>query len=158
MSHEAFVYGVIICPLHRRSDKNRILKIRNEETIRQLPEDEDWPWFDKSVFSLPAPYPKGTFRHQVIHFGFSMKDDPRNYKEDSYYSGKMWNALINKFENILRQLYWSCVRLHFESDFEPTKEYTWIPSEQDRAIMLSANPEPIKEWVRTEKNIGKKYC
>ncbi len=154
MSHEAIVYGIIIGSSYKKGDQYQKLQLRNEVIIRQLPEDEDWPWFDSSVFSLPGPYPKGTFRRQVIHFGFSMKDDPPNYQEDSYYYRKMWNTLLDKFEHILRQIYWSGARLHFETDFETRKEVTWIPSEQAFAIMLSDNPEPVKEWTRTEQIIS----
>ena len=35
----------------------------------------DWPWVVRGIFALPAPYPQGTYRRQVIHFGLSIKDD-----------------------------------------------------------------------------------
>lgn len=152
MSHEAIVYGVVIGPLCKKSGEVRELQLLNETTLQNLPEDDDWPWFDKSSFSLPGKYPKATFRSQVLHFGFSMKDDPRNYCENrSFYYRKMTSTLLRKFEEILRQLHWSSARLHFETDFESRKEYTWVPLESSKVEMFSEPPKAIKKWIKSER-------
>lgn len=164
MSHEAIVFGIIVGPLIKPKDRKegvdpRRPQMLNEVAIRSLPSDDDWPWIDKSIFSLPGPNPEGTFRCQVIHFGFSIKDDPNNYSKGEADYQKFWDTLINKFEGVLRSLYWSSVRLYFESDFEQRKEITWQASESAWERMGSDPPQPVTDWTRSERIIpGKKVA
>lgn len=72
MSHVFVSYGVIVGATPRPETEFTSLQELNEDVIRSLPEDPDWPWLDKSIFALPGPPPRGTFRRQIIHFGLSM--------------------------------------------------------------------------------------
>ena len=140
MGHEVVIYGVILGPMYGGNDCDPMrLHIRNEQIVRSLPRDGDWPWVDLSIFALPGPQPMGTYRQQVIHFGLSIKDDP---------SSEEWLAIwIEKFENVLRLLFWSSARLHIERDFEPRRrQYTCTPSEEARTAMNADPPEPVGSW------------
>ncbi len=149
MSHEAVLYGVIICPLLRGAADISKLQSHNEHIICSLPADDEHPWVDPSIFALPGPVPFGTFRRQVIHFGLTIKEDIYGaYTQDL---GFAWlNSWINKFEAVLRQLYWSSARLIVESDFSPQRrEFTWKPGDGALQHMYAEPHEPIAEWNRT---------
>lgn len=138
------VYGVIVGASYRAGEHYAKLQIRNEHTIRSLKRDEDWPWVDLSIFSLPGPYPLGTYRRQIIHFGLSIKDDPNDELES------WWNTWLEKFEDVLRRLFWTSARLHIERDFEPRRrEYGWSPTDKALAAMYDELPEPVATWERS---------
>ena len=80
MGHEATIYGAIWGAKYRSGDDFRKLQVENEHIIRSLPRDSDWPWVDMSIFSLPGPFPIGTYREQLIHFGLTLKDSPSKEK------------------------------------------------------------------------------
>jgi hypothetical protein len=144
MGHEAVIYGVIIGASYRIGDKYSELQQRNETIIRSLEEDTAWPWADRSIFALPGPHPVGTYRRQVIHFGLSIKDDPSDV------SLQWIEHWLGKFENLLKQLFWSSARLCIERDFSPQRcEYYWIPTDHARQGMLDDPPHPIATWERS---------
>lgn len=149
MGHEVVIYGVIVAPMYRGHDYDRLrLHVLNDRVVRSLPRDDDWPWVDLSIFALPGPQPIGTYRRQIIHFGLSIKDDPDP-------AGKWWESWLGKFENVLRRLFWSSVRLHIERDFQPRRqEYTWTPTEQATAALHADPPEPVGGWVRSSQTLA----
>ncbi len=143
MGHEVIIYGVIVGAPYKVGEAYTELQNRNERIIRSLKKDQDWPWVDSSIFALPGPHPIGTYRRQIIHFGLSMKDDADDYLE-------WWNMWLAKFENILRQLFWTSVRLHIERDFGPEKqEYTWTLTEAAMTALLDEFPRPVADWTRS---------
>jgi hypothetical protein len=113
----------------------------NSDVLAQIPEDDDWPWVVRGIFALPAPYPQGTYRQQIIHFGLSIKDEPSNRR--------IWDVWLAKFERILRQLYWSSAVAHLETDFEPPRVFEWLPTETATRRLLDDPPQPVEEWVRS---------
>jgi len=138
MGHELEIYGSISAPL---SGSRTSLHQRNEATIKELPAEGDWPWLNRSQFALPGPYPHGTYQSQIIHFGFSMKDD--------YVEGQVVEQWIVKFEQLLAKLYWIGTDVHIFSEFEPCRVwYRYTYTEEALARMLSDEPEPTKDWVR----------
>lgn len=143
MGHEAFVYGMIVGAAYRvGGGQYRMLQERNAEAIMKLPEPEgdEWPWLNRSVFALPGPWPQGTYRRQVIHFGLSVKDDP--------FDRRCWDVWFAKFERILRQLYWLSARVCLETDFEPRREFVYIPTQESIKAMHTDEPIPILNWER----------
>ena len=149
MSHEAILYGAIIGATRKSGDGFFLLHTLNVEVINSLPTDDDHPWVDKSIFALPGDHPHGTFRRQVIHFGLSMKDDPNNL------DGLM-STWIDKFEGVLRQLYWMSVRLHLDRDFDGCIDYEWNATEEARVKFLTDPPEPTCDWTREIKKAERK--
>jgi hypothetical protein len=144
LGHEAVIYGVIVGASYKVGDDYATLQQRNEDIIRSLKADDDWPWVDRSIFALPGSYPMGTYRRQVIHFGLSIKDEPERDGHENWL-----DAWLDKFENVLRQLFWSSVRLHVERDFEPKRrEYSWIPTEEAEKGLRGDIPRPVTIWER----------
>ena len=147
MGYEVVIYGVSVGSSYRTGAYTE-LQIRNEHVIRSLQRDEDWPWVDLSIFALPGPYPLGSYRRQIIHFGLSIKDDPPEYP-------KWWNTWLIKFEAVLRRLYWLSARLHIERDCDPQKEeYTWVPTNLAIAAQMEDLPQPVASWERTVRTVS----
>jgi len=143
MGHEAIVYGFIEGAKGKVGNDFRILQNLNAELFKSLEKDDDWPWVDCSIFSLPGPHPRGTYRSQIIHFGLSIKEDPPPDRIEG------WSIFFKKFEEVLKKLYWVRARICIESDFESRKEYTYIPSKEALDKMRSTNPVPITQWSKT---------
>ena len=76
VGHEAIISGRIVGASWRVGERFTWTHDLNREALAAVPEDDDWPWVVRGIFAFPAPYPEGTYRRQVIHFGLSIKDDP----------------------------------------------------------------------------------
>jgi hypothetical protein len=149
MGHEAVIYGVIIGAVLHGAEDYRTLQSFNEHTLRSLPQDDYHPWVDATIFSLPGPYPRGTYRRQPIHFGITIKEDTSPvYVKGEY---REWEDLwMEKFEEVLRKLFWTSARLVLESDFQPRRrEFTWQPTEEALRRMYEEPHLPIHQWERS---------
>jgi hypothetical protein len=145
MGHELLIYGMIEGASYRQgTNEYRLLQDRNADRIGRLlaPEQDSWPWLNRSMFALPGPWPHGTYRRQVIHFGVSIKDDP-----DGRTVLGLW---MSKLEGVLRDLYWHSTRVIVESDFEDDKLVEWAPTREAVARMLTDDPSPVRDWQRRE--------
>ncbi|MFO0952960.1 MAG: hypothetical protein U0835_17770 [Isosphaeraceae bacterium] len=141
MGHEAIVYGRIVGASWRVGERFTWTHDLNREALAAVPEDDDWPWVVRGIFALPAPYPQGTYRRQVIHFGLSIKDDPCDRA--------VWDVWLHKFERVLRGLYWWSAAAHIATDFEPTRVVEWLPTDAAMGGLYADPPQPVTEWVRS---------
>jgi hypothetical protein len=141
VGHEAIVYGRIVGASWRVGERFTWTHDLNREALAAVPEDDDWPWVVRGIFALPAPYPEGTYRRQVIHFGLSIKDDPTDRR--------IWDVWLGKFERVLRGLYWWSAAAHLSTDFEPPRVFEWVPTEAAMGRLYDDPPQPIAEWVRS---------
>ena len=101
MAHEAIIYGRIIGASWRVGERFAWTHELNRAALATIPEDDVWPWLVRGIFAPPAPYPQGTFRRQVIHFGLSIKDDPGNRGIWDVWFGK-FEAVKNAYHKILQ--------------------------------------------------------
>ena len=140
MGHEAIIYGYID-GANSYYAKTKELDRINADVISQISDQDDWPWVTRRIFSLPGEYPEGTYMSRVIHFGLSIKDDPLDDK---------WIAQwIEKFEAVLRRMFWHYATVRLESDFGDLC-YEWnIPM---TAIdgWHEDPPIPVTEWNRKD--------
>jgi hypothetical protein len=141
VGHEAIISGRIEGASWRVGEQFIRTHDLNREALATLPEDDDWPWVVRGIFALPAPYPQGTYRSQVIHFGLSIKDEPTDRS--------IWNVWLVKFEAVLRRLYWWSATVLLETEFEPPRLFEWLPTQRAMDRLLADPPEPITGWVRT---------
>jgi hypothetical protein len=135
VAHEVIVFGCV-----EGADSER-LKALNMATLAELPAEDEWPWLVRGMFALPAGWPQGTYRSQVIHFGASLKDEPGDRSP--------WDGWIGKFEALLRRLYWWSVTLHLITEFEPERVFRWLPSAVAVECMAGDPPQPVQEWERS---------
>src|SRR5262245_48048466 len=113
MGFQLTVYGKI--------DGIQSLSERNALVLDSLPEQDEWPWLVKRMFTMPAPWPQGTYRSQCIHFGATFKDDPSDPSR--------FFEWIEKFEGLLKKLYWISANLHLEREFEAHDHmFIWFPT------------------------------
>lgn len=139
MGHGAIVYGRIVGASWDVGERFGWMYDLNREALSAVPDDDDWPWVVQGVFALPAPYPQGIYRRQIIHFGLSMKDDP--YKRD------LRDVWLGKFERVLRNLYWWSATTHIQTDFAPPRVVEWVPTEAAKGRLYDDPPHPVTEWV-----------
>jgi hypothetical protein len=143
MGHEAIVYGCVVGASWRVGERFRWTHDLNRQALAAVPEADDWPWVVRGMFAPPAPYPRGTYRRQVIHFGLSVKDDPDNRG--------VWGVWLGKFERVLRGLYWWSAVAHLSTDFEPPRVFEWAPTEAAMGRLYDDPPRPVTEWSRSER-------
>ncbi len=159
MGHELIIYGVIEGAVAGQRSHSH-LHGRNEAVIESLPETDDWPWLTRAMFQLPAGRPQGTYRTQIIHFGLSMKDGiPLNRSggyDDGYHPIHSWRhpardsitGWIEKFETLLRQMYWFGADVHVHTDFEPDRKFSYVLTDTSfKAMCDPHDPKPINDWT-----------
>ena len=143
MGHEAILSGRIVGATWQVGEWFRWTYELNRDALATVPEDDGWPWVVRGIFALPAPYPEGTDRRQVIHFGLSMKDDPID--------PGIWDVWLGKFEAVLRRLYWWSALVRIESEFGPPRVFEWLRTEAARDKLDDDPPQPVTDWVRTSR-------
>jgi hypothetical protein len=141
LGHEAIVYGRIVGASWRVGERFTWTHELNHNAFAALPETDDWPWVVRGIFAMPAPYPEGTYRHQIIHFGMSMKDEPSDRG--------IWDTWLIKFEKLLRQMYWLSTVAHIATEFEAPRVVEWLPTDAAIQGLYCDPPQPVTEWVRS---------
>ncbi len=138
MSEEAILYGCIEGAWNWR---DFTLYIKNEEAIHALPELDQWPPLNRSMFGVPMKQvgsEAAFYRTQVIPFGTSMK----NFDVDID-----WAPWQEKFEKLLRQMYWYKAHLHLYTEVQGEYECLW--QVHDREIFQGfflEDPPPVSKW------------
>ena len=141
MGHQTLIYGYISGSSWKTSDYFKLHRL-NENVIAGIPEmdqDNELPYINRSMFAVPNR--QGTYQQQPIAFGAA-------YKTLEY----EWHLWLDKFEGILRQLFWWEAKIHVQ--FELMGEYVceW---KADYGKFLDENwdkPEteeltPIQDWT-----------
>lgn len=133
MAHHSIIYGRISGATWKTEDYYRLHRI-NLDVINSLSEsDDEFPWINRSMFSIPNE--QGVFRDQVITFGAS-------YKTLEY----EWHLWLEKFEAILKQLYWFDVTIHAEFEVMGTYRYEWSVNLDHMHKWHKETPETIQDW------------
>ena len=115
MSHETIIYGYLEGATWRKEEYRKYQR-KNLEIIARLPDDDEWPYLTRTMFSTSDPDNRqGTFRRHILHFGTSVK-------EGGFTQRDMW---ISKFERLLSDLYWHSVIVHFNTDVYGQYLYEW---------------------------------
>ncbi|CAM2007210.1 hypothetical protein [Acanthopleuribacter pedis] len=137
MSHETILYGMIDAGELERDTLNPHYAL-NQAALDALGDEDDDPVLLRGMFSI-AP-PRARFSSQVIHFGAS-------------YEGleKRWDRWLEKFEALLRTMYWFNAVVHLDSElFEGDYRYEWMLT--DKAFddcLIGDTLKPIYEWEFT---------
>jgi hypothetical protein len=147
MGHQIVIYGMIEGPA--AGDQMRALKEHNDAIIRGLPAEDQWPWLTRSMFALPGRWPQGTYREQIIHFGLSMKDDPPLSPNSAFKPDRGWPkedrksvyGWIEKFEKLLREMFWFGANVHLITEFEADRVFYYPPTKAAFMPIASLAPE-----------------
>ena len=112
--NESIVYGLIQDVAPAEEDRRERL-MHNRDVIARLPDHLGSPIIARDMFSLPAAESLGfSYMSQVIHFGAS-------YRALEY----EWDAWMNAFETVLRQLYWVNATVHLRTELAGNHAFHW---------------------------------
>lgn len=114
MGYISIIYGLIEGPNWRRPDRWQEGH-QNLYTISLLPEEDEWLFLSRGLFSFVRHEAQGNYKHQMIHFGGSFKQ-----------LDEEWEQWLAKFEALLQRMYWHQVHLHLRSERYGAHDYHWI--------------------------------
>jgi hypothetical protein len=107
----------------------------------QLPEADQWPPLSRGMFSFSPneTFLRGhvttTFRGQVIYFGGSFS---------KLYLG--WAEWLEKFESLLRGLYWEHAVVALVTELMGHFTYRWDATLKATELSSAKPPVPVREW------------
>ncbi len=140
MDQESIVYGCIKdLPMAPELDLRK-RRMVNRTRLLELPRsfDEDSPFLCADMFSLPGvDLFTGSYHTQVIHFGAS-------YRAVEY----EWELWMQKFENLLRKMYWVSATVHLETELSGKHTFLWEAPANGCHTPDSGNMRMKCEWER----------
>jgi len=117
-------------------EADRQIGRHNEAVLGALPPVDDWPPLCRPMFGwAPAGAPMITYGNRLIHLAASMKDLERAARD--------W---LDKFEGLLRRLYWESAYIRCEFGLIGVHEFRWRPSEAWVRQLCQARLVPIQDW------------
>lgn len=115
MDQESIVYGIIRDVPSSDSAFVMHARLTNCDAILGLGDSDDFPYFTSGMFSIPADdLLQGTYQTQVIHFAAS-------YNSVEY----EWQRWVNKFEALLKKMYWMSATVHLETELNGKHTFNW---------------------------------
>lgn len=137
MSAQCQMYGMI-SGAHGSTSNWWELYPLNRKVIEALPEEDEFPPLIQDMFKVPAGPENSSsilYRKQIIHFGASFNHFDSSYEE--------W---VEKFEALLRKLYWHDAVIHLEMELFGVFELQWKASLDSIRNFGLENPEPVQDW------------
>lgn len=135
MGHISVVYGRIIGESWN-NDYHKLMRL-NKNIIKGLPANYDnFPWITRNMFSAPDPDQDHIYCSQAIAFGASYKSVEHE-----------WDEWLDRFEAILKQLYWSSAIIHLETELVGDHKYEWLADLIQPDNWISENPQPTTIWT-----------
>jgi hypothetical protein len=117
-------------------DTDRQISRHNEEVLGSLPEADEWPPLCRAMFSwASADAPMIVYRNRILHLGASLKDLERAARD--------W---LDKFEGLLRRLYWESAYVRCEFGLFGVQEFRWRPLEAWVKELCQGRLFPIPHW------------
>ena len=136
MGHISTVYGCIIGERWRSEDYHRLQRL-NKQIIDTLPDNEDvFPWLTRNMFMVPDPDKDKMYCDQVIVVGASYKSVEHE-----------WEEWLQKFEGLLKRLYWSSATIHLETELVGNYRYEWVFDINQANHWTDDNPQPTSLWT-----------
>jgi hypothetical protein len=125
--------------LDRLRELDRKISEHNERVLEALPAEDAWPPLCRPMFGWPsADAPMVVYRNRLIHLAASLKQPDWELRD--------W---LDKFESLLRRLYWESAYVRFEGGYLGVHEFTWRPAERWVRDLCQARLGPIDEWLFT---------
>jgi len=122
--------------MERRKSNSWHIHRHNRMIMSTLPPADTWPPLDRHMFGwVPADAEVSNHYGLNIHFAASLKEVDWDLRT--------W---LDKFEVLLRCLYWERVVLHFEAAYLGHHTFTWRPKEEWLSRVWKGHLELITEW------------
>ena len=139
MSEESLIYGCIVGVHGSISNWYGIYPL-NKMVVDELPTEDIYPPLTRGIFTVPMDYgqPRSAFyRQQVIHFGASFNG-----------LSEFWPSWLEKFEGLLRRLYWEEARLHLKIELCGSYKYHWQAKWEGNDVPWHRiPPQPSEQWT-----------
>ena len=140
MSELMTLYGCIKGAFGSRQDFYGLYK-KNKVIIDNLPETDDLPPLTRNIFTVPLDYstPEGKpgfYRVQMIHFGASFNN-----------LSNLWNQWLEKFERLLKRLYWYEANIHLDVELYGSYHYIWKVNTEEIQRFYEKPPIPVGKWT-----------
>ena len=120
-------------------DQSRRIERHNEAILQALPIIDEWPPISRHMFAYAPPDVQMiTYKNRLIHFAASLKEVDGDIGQ--------W---IEKFEHLLRSLYWESAVVHFEAAYEGEHRFEWHPKDEWVSRLCNGFLEPVLQWDRT---------
>jgi hypothetical protein len=117
-------------------DTKRRIHQHNEKVLGALPDADQWPPLCRPMFAwAPSDAPMIVYKNRLIHLAASLKQMDFELRE--------W---LDKFEGLLRRLYWESAYIRFEAAYIGKHEFTWRPTEAWVKELCKGRLTPISEW------------
>jgi hypothetical protein len=108
---------------------------RNLAAIAELPLPGEGLPLTASMFTVPMDWGSRTFwRHQPIHFAGSFNNV--DFDGD-------WPEWVDRFEALLRRMFWLKAHLHVDSELLGERHYVWRMTSGDP---YADPPTPVTAW------------
>jgi len=140
VDQESIVYGIIkdIAMTPELDAQQR--RMVNSACLLDLPQsfDATSPFLCGDMFTLPGlDIFSGSYHTQVIHFGAS-------YRAVEY----EWELWMQKFEDLLKQMYWVSATVHLETELSGKHTFNWEPTNVGCHVPNSGDLRVKCEWER----------
>jgi hypothetical protein len=135
MAQHTIIYGYIQGAEWMSSDIHRLHRL-NRETIAALPSRDTFPDLSRGMFTVPddAADPAGA-RNQIIHFGAAI-----------YEVELEWRKWLEKFESLLRKLYWFNAVVQLRTEMIGDHLYEWTVDANQIVHFFNDPPRPATKW------------
>jgi hypothetical protein len=135
MARQSIIYGYVQGAEWMSSDIHRLHRL-NRETIAALPEKDTFPELSRGMFAVPADASDpSASRNQIIHFGASI-----------YEVELEWRRWLEKFEALLRKLYWFNAVVHLRTEMIGDHEYDWTVDANQIVHFFNDPPRAATKW------------
>jgi hypothetical protein len=108
---------------------------KSKKFIKSLNNDEKYPWIRSEMFSLGASNRPYYYDAPIVAFA-------ADYKELEY----DWMAFVIKFENVLRNIDFSTVKIQMETEFAGTYNFFWKSKSQNDKFDEKEKLIETDEW------------
>ena len=143
MGERCSLSGHIQSPWYFRGTDEDVSRLEkeNQRVISELPELGEWPYLTRGMFAFSpnATFLRSevttTFRGQVIYFGGSFS---KLYLD--------WAEWLEKFESLLRRLYWEHATATLIPELIEPNTYHWTATHETLERFSSTPPIPVQDW------------
>ena len=134
MGYQTVVYGII--ESYPNFSEERLYADWNKAVILNIPEEDEFPFLVKDMFSITERNKVSLDYHfQIIHFGASYKEVESN-----------WDTWLNKFEALLSKLYWARAVVYMEAELVGNYKYEWLANLNHSRNSDGILSQPISSW------------
>jgi hypothetical protein len=115
------------------------INAHNEAVLTALPSEDPFPPLCRPMFAWPpADAPGIAYNNRIVHFAACVKN--------ADFVARAW---LDKFEQLLRRMYWESAYVRLQTVYTGTHEFTWEVGAAWKTDLCKGKVGPIGEWAFT---------